>query len=78
MIITEFYKTRKDGVNLVHIYSDQGVQIRQIDTGILYEDVIDPESNPLNHSYEETNIPIEEQELTSEEALEILLGGTEQ
>lgn len=57
MIIRKFYKTREDNVNLYHIYSDKGMEILQIDTGLIYGDVIDVE-NSL-HTYEETQNPID-------------------
>lgn len=60
MIIREFYKTRKDGVNLYRTYSDQGFMLRQIETGILYSEPIDIEEAP--YTYEETDILIEKDE----------------
>ena len=53
MIIKEFLKTREDGVNLYRHYSDKGVMLRQIETGILYGDPIDIEG--ASFTYEETN-----------------------
>lgn len=32
MIIKEFYKTRKDGVNLYRTYSDNGFKIQKVGT----------------------------------------------
>ena len=43
----------------IHTYSDQHLKIRQVDTGIIYEDAIDS----VVHAYEETDEPIEENEL---------------
>lgn len=57
MLHKDFYITRKDGVNLYRSYSDNSMKIRQIDTGILYDEAIDVENTP--HTYEETEIPIE-------------------
>ena len=57
MIVREFYKTRKDGVNLYKTYSDSNVYIRQIETGIEYSEAIDVENAP--YTYEETDTPIE-------------------
>ena len=57
MIIKEFYRTRKDNVNLYHIYSNQQLIIRQIETGKLYDEVIDVENAP--YSYEETKESIQ-------------------
>ena len=74
MIITEFYKTRNDGINLYHTYSDIGMKIRQIETGIEYNDAIDVEDL---HTYEETENSIDEEELSDSEALNIIMGGTQ-
>ena len=43
MIVTEFYKTRNDGVKLVRTYSDKGYSIER--DGVLYEEAIDPENS---------------------------------
>ena len=43
MIVTEFYKTRNDGVNLVRTYSDNGNMIER--DGIKYVEAIDPENS---------------------------------
>ena len=53
MIIKEFLETREDSVNLYRHYSDKGVMLRQIETGILYGEPIDIEDAPF--TYEETN-----------------------
>ena len=55
MIITEFYKTREDGVVLNRTYSDKGMMIER--EGIRYEEAIDPAE--LNRAYTETDEPIE-------------------
>lgn len=57
MKIREFYKTRKDGVNLYRTYSDQGFMLRQVETDILYSEPIDIEDAP--YTYEETDILID-------------------
>ena len=57
MIIKEFLETREDGVNLYRHYSDKGVMLRQIETGILYGEPIDIEDAPV--TYEETDELIE-------------------
>jgi hypothetical protein len=61
MIRKEFYETRKDGVNLYRTYSDENYKIKQIETDILYDEAIDVEDS--TYTYEETNIPIEEEEI---------------
>ena len=43
----------------VHHYSDAGMMIRQIETGILYEDAVD--RAPCKYTYEETDEPIPEE-----------------
>lgn len=70
MIVKEEYKTRADGVKLFRIYSDEGRQLLQNETGIVYTEAIDVEGAP--YTYTETGEPAE---LTAEEALEIILGG---
>lgn len=61
MIVREFYRTRKDGVNLFRTYSDEGMYIMQIPTGIKYAEAIDVESAP--YTYSETNEKIENEEI---------------
>lgn len=67
MIVREFYRTRKDGVNLYRTYSDKDVYIRQNETGAEYDEAIDVEGAP--YTYSETNKPIEE-EPSGDEATE--------
>lgn len=43
MIVTEFYKTREDGVRLVRTYSDIGRLLER--DGVVYEEAIDPEDS---------------------------------
>jgi hypothetical protein len=58
MIVREFYRTRKDGVNLYRTYSDKGVFILQNETNTEYEEAIDVEGAP--YTYSETDKPIED------------------
>lgn len=58
MIVTEFFKTREDGVTLYRTYSDKGLKIRQIETNIVYDEAIDIES--ASFTYEETEIDIKD------------------
>lgn len=55
MIITEYYKTREDGVVLNRTYSDTGMMIER--DGVRYDEAIDPAE--LNRKYTETDEPIE-------------------
>jgi hypothetical protein len=54
MIITEYYKTRDDGVVLNRTYSDKGMMIER--EGVHYSEAIDPAE--LNRQYTETDEPI--------------------
>lgn len=44
----------------VRHYSDANMMIRQIETGIIYQDAVD--KIPCRYTYEETDEPIPEQE----------------
>lgn len=57
--------------NLIRHYSDTGMKIRQVETGIVYEDAIDV--LPCRYTYEETDEPVEGS--GAEEILNVLLGG---
>lgn len=65
MIVTEFYDTRKDGVNLYKTYSDKNVYIRQFETGNEYSEAIDIEG--AGYTYEETEKVIIEENVIYEE-----------
>lgn len=52
MVITEFFRTREDGVNLYRTYSDEGFMIER--DGVFYEEAIDPEDS--GRLYNETNV----------------------
>lgn len=56
MIVTEFYRTREDGVELDRTYSDAGMYILQNETGAKYTEAIDVV--PLRYTYSETDEPI--------------------
>lgn len=58
MIVTEYYKTREDGVVLIRTYSDKGFYILQSETGIEYSEAVDVEGAP--YTYSETDKLIEE------------------
>lgn len=71
MIVTEFYMTRTDGVNLQRTYSDAGYFIER--DGVRYEEAVDPEGT--GRVYTETDELIPVPELSAEEALSIITGG---
>ena len=50
----------------IHTYSDAGMMIKQLDTGILYVDAMDLKG--YEHEYEETDEPIQTDEPTEEVA----------
>ena len=64
-----------DENTFIHTYSDKGLKIRQVNTGAVYDDAVDILNS--GYTYEETDIPIEE-ELTDTEALNVLLGREEE
>ena len=55
MIVTEYYRTREDGVVLNRTYSDKGMMVER--DGVRYSEAIDPAE--LNRQYTETDEPIE-------------------
>ena len=57
MIITEYYKTRTDGVNLYRTYSNIGMMLIQNETGIRYSEAIDVENS--GYTYTESDEPVE-------------------
>ena len=69
MIISETVGDRR------HTYSDAGMKIMQEQTGIVYDDAMDVPS--MEYTYIETDEPIEGDELTDTEALNIIMGRNE-
>lgn len=63
MIVKEKYKTREDGVTLYRTYSDIGHYIRQIETGVIYEEAIDVEGSLFTYEETEDKIEIEQVEV---------------
>ena len=78
-IAREFYKTRKDGVNLYKTYSNEGYKIHKLNTNEIYDEAIDVENAP--YEYEETTEKIETEEISEVEqkaqAYDILVGEVE-
>lgn len=48
MVKTEFYMTRADGVKLYRTYSTEGLDIRQVETGIVYGEAYTYEEIPAD------------------------------
>lgn len=65
MVVREFYKTRRDGVNLYRTYSDGGKMLVQNETGIEYAEAIDVDGAPF--TYSETDKLVEEPEVSEDE-----------
>ena len=63
MIVTEYYKTRTDGVVLNRTFSDSGYMVER--DGVRYSEAIDPAE--LNRQYTETDEPIEGEDMTETE-----------
>lgn len=57
-IVSEYYRTRSDGVVLSRTYSDKGMMIER--NGVRYEEAMDPVE--LNRRYTETDEPVEIEE----------------
>jgi hypothetical protein len=76
MIVTEYFKTRSDGVVLNRTYSDGGFMIER--DGVRYSEAIDPAE--LGRTYTETGIPVDPRLSETEEkakAYDILMGVAE-
>ena len=52
MIVREFYRTRKDSVNLYRTYSDAGFTLIRND-GVEYDEAIDVEDAPYTYTESE-------------------------
>lgn len=70
MIVTEFYRTREDGINLFRTYSNSNKMIVRND-GVEFTEAIDVENSNYTYTESEKDIPYE---ITDEEA-EKLMGG---
>jgi hypothetical protein len=73
MIITEYYKTRDDGVVLNRTYSDKGMMLLQNETGIMYSDPVD--IFPCPYTYTETEEPADADDSATEEDYQNALSG---
>lgn len=60
MIVKEFFRTRKDGVNLYRTYSDEGFYIIQNETGVEYAEAVDVED--ANYTYSESDRLVENED----------------
>ena len=64
MIVTEYYKTRNDGVDLQRTYSDEGYLLER--NGVFYVEAIDPKNS--GRTYVETNILVDKDVTTEDTA----------
>ena len=68
MIKTEFFMKRSDNVILVKTYSTENKYIKQVETGLEYDEAIDigekvgEEYKPTRYTYEETDKEIKVEE----------------
>ena len=68
MIKTEFFTKRSDNVILVKTYSTEKKYIKQVETGLEYDEAVDigekvgENYKPTKYTYEETNKEIEVEE----------------
>ena len=68
MIKTEFFMKRSDNVILVKTYSTENKYIKQVETGLEYDEAIDigekvgENYKPTKYTYEETNKEIKVEE----------------
>lgn len=61
------------GRSLTKTYSDCGMLVRNIETGETYGEAVDP--TDMHRQYEEVENPEQEEDISAEEALEIITGG---
>lgn len=68
MIKTEYYGKNGLGVDLYRTYSDENKVIRQIETGVEYDEAIDvgDENGNIRYTYEETDKDITVEEIEEE------------
>jgi len=71
MIIVE----RIEGRELEKRYSSTGMMVKQIETDTLYSEAVD--IIPCPFTYEETDIPIDDEPLEAQEVLDVIFGGRE-
>lgn len=76
MVVKEHYQTRADGVELVRTYSDTGHRIRQVETGVVYDEAVDVA--PCRFTYVETDefAEVPDETAAKAAAYDILTGGT--
>ncbi len=58
-IVREFFEIRDDGIKLYRTYSDKNLKIRQLETGMIFDEAIDVET--LKYTYEETEQEIQKE-----------------
>ena len=72
MLKTEFFKTREDGVDLYRTYSDKNVKIHCNEDGGTYDEAVNVQNSGF--TFYETEEPIEPEEISDTEALNIIMG----
>ena len=56
-VIRADYGKLKNGKKLIRIYSDQGLKLIQVPTGIFYDEAIDVDG--IGYVYGESNVPVD-------------------
>lgn len=72
MIVTETI-IAKNGARMVRTYSNEGLRLRQVQTGVIYDEAIDIENS--GYTYIETEDKADGEDLEPQEALDIIFGG---
>lgn len=73
MIVTAFYKTTNEGVNLVRTFSDKGYSIER--DGVVYDEAIDPENSGRVYTEVETDEATEADYINALEDLGVNFNG---
>lgn len=71
MIVTE----RIESLRLIRRYSNKGMFIKQIQTGEVFPEAVDPIDSKF--TYKETNVSIPTEHLSAQEALDVIFGGND-
>lgn len=71
MIVTQ----RIESLGLVRHFSNRGMMIKQIQTGEVFPEAVDPIDSKF--TYKETNVSIPTEHLSAQEALDVIFGGND-
>ena len=78
MVVKELFETQENGTKLYRTYSDKNLKIKQIETGIVYDEAVDIESAKYGYEEIEENIEKDTNEIELKaQAYDILIGEVE-